>query len=1102
MKKIIRFFALIVLIFTALSINAQQLKLNNASENDLQLVSKSQTGFQVISTLSEMNYLVVKTEKGNFLQLQIPGYTKNYAIGSPELPMLKHLIEIPHEAQITINVLSYDEEIIDLNALATPFKMFPVQPSISKSADPSEIVFQYDEQAYLNDAFNKRPMAEVKVLGFSRGVQLGRLEIAPFRYNPVTNQLKVYNNIEIQVVFENADFSKTVSQKNQYFSPAFESTFSKLLNYQPVKSKDEITSYPIKYVIVSDPMFETILQPFIEWKTKKGFTVIEAYTDDAAVGSTTTSIKAYLQGLYTAGTPTDPAPSFILFVGDQAQVPAFSGTAGSHISDLYYCTYDGAGDIYPEVYYGRFSATNTNQLQPQIDKTLEYEQYLFPSDAFLNDVVLVSGVDGSMAPTHGNGQINYGTQYYFNAAHGITDYTWLYPASDATGVDATIRAQVSEGCSFVNYTAHCSSDGWADPSFSVANVASMTNAHEYPLSIGNCCLSNEFDVAVCFGEALLRAENKGALGHIGGSNSTYWNEDFWWGVGSMPSGSITANPTYAGSGLGAYDCLFHDNGEDYADWFVTNSQVMYAGNMAVTEAGGSETYYWEIYHLMGDPSVMTYISVPPAMTVNYMNPVPVGTISLEVTAEPYAYVALSVDGVLYDAKYTGSNSVVTLEFSALLNPGAADIVVTKQFRQPFISTLDIVSGNTENDAQLSQINIPLTNHSIMAAEVNPTFTIRNLGNTNLTAAQVGYEIDGGTITSQPWTGNLAQYETEQVVFPLITLPSGTHTITAFVSWPNGVEDEFHPGDTTSKVFNVTAGDAAVTAINDFEDVYCNAESFIPSITISNKGTVDLTSVDVNYQINSGTVQTINWTGTLIPNATAVVEFPSDNLVVGNMVFTAYTSNPNGGSDENTSNDEKSETFSVFADAETIVLALTTDDYAEETSWEITDDVSGTVLYSGGGYSNWSSQTYNYDFCFGEGCYTLTIYDSYGDGMDGYVNDGSFTISNTTISEVYGTGGGNFGYETSVNFCVGEVSVEENHSNLVRVFPNPSTGLVFVNSPKNSVIEVINILGETVFSINSNNETTEIDLSNQTPGIYNIQISTGLSKITEKIVIAN
>ena len=39
--------------------------------------------------------------------------------------------------------------------------------------------------------------------------------------------------------------------------------------------------------------------------------------------------------------------------------------------------------------------------------------------------------------------------------------------------------------------------------------------------------------------------------------------------------------------------------------------LMLAGNLAVTEAGGSLVdYYWEIYHNMGDPSLITYMGIP------------------------------------------------------------------------------------------------------------------------------------------------------------------------------------------------------------------------------------------------------------------------------------------------------------------------------------------------------------------------------------------------------------------------------------------------------------------------------------------------------------
>ncbi|NIP41163.1 MAG: Gingipain R, partial [candidate division Zixibacteria bacterium] len=230
----------------------------------------------------------------------------------------------------------------------------------------------------------------------------------------------------------------------------------------------------------------------------------------------------------------------VLFVGDDQQIPAHQ--ASGHITDLYFCEYSTPGDYFPEVYYGRFSAQNTTQLQPQIDKTLEYEQYLMPDPTYLGEVTLVSGVDASHAPTWGNGQINYGTTYYFNAAHGITPNVWLYPASDGAGAAAAIIQTVQDGIGLYNYTAHCSHTGHADPPFNTSDVAGLTNQHKYGLGIGNCCLSNTFgdDYSTpCFGEAWMQKANGGGIGYIGGTNSTYWDEDYWWGVGNEP---VSANP--------------------------------------------------------------------------------------------------------------------------------------------------------------------------------------------------------------------------------------------------------------------------------------------------------------------------------------------------------------------------------------------------------------------------------------------------------------------------------------------------------------------------------------------------------------------------------
>jgi len=205
------------------------------------------------------------------------------------------------------------------------------------------------------------------------------------------------------------------------------------------------------------------------------------------------------------------------------------------------------------------------------------------------------------------------------------------------------------------------------------------------INTGNCCSSNEFD-NYCFGEAILRAENKGAVGYIGGTNSTYWDEDYYFGVGV---GAITEDPpSYAETTLGNYDRSFHDHGEPWEDWYTTTYQLIFAGNLAVTEGSpGSAEYYWEIYSVMGDPSVMCYFGVPDPMSVTYDALMPLGATSFTVTAEPYAYVGISKDGVLHGAALADATGVAVVTLDPIQVPGDADVVVTKQNAQPYIGTV-------------------------------------------------------------------------------------------------------------------------------------------------------------------------------------------------------------------------------------------------------------------------------------------------------------------------------------------------------------------------------------------------------------------------------
>ena len=688
-----RFFtslSLLLILFT-LNIYAKDISLSKEN-NRFAVTEKSENSFKIINQLNLINTNKIKTENGEFVKLTVPYYSSNSEIGSPELPSLNKLISVPNDAEINIEIINKESKKVKLSEFGINQYILPRQPSISKGATADEIVFHINNKIYKEDRFFQDNIVSTELLGKMREVQLARIIISPFSYNPQKQELEIITSLEIKVSFTNAS-----EENNQmFYSAEFEHLYKKCINYLPPSPEDIITTYPVKYVIISDPLFQTPLQPLIEWKTKKGFHVVESYTNDPNVGTTTASIKSYVQGLYDNATVNDPAPTYLLLVGDVSQIPSFSGNSGSHISDLYYCEFDGGGDFYPEMYYGRFSANTVDEVEHQVEKTLTHEKYLFSDPNFLDDIVLVAGVDANYAPTYGNGQINYATDNYFNIAHNLTIHNYLYGSgtpitSDMAQASASIISNVSEGTGLANYTAHCGSNGWGDPSFNTGDVASLQNYDEYGLVISNCCLPNKFDEPVCFGEALLRADNKGALGHIGASNNTYWDEDYWWSVGN--TSNISANPTYSGTGLGAYDCWMHENGEHQNDWFITQAQILHAGNLAVTEAGGAEQYYWEIYHLMGDPSLMPYVGIPTSLNVSHNAILPTGASSFVVNSEENSYVALSMNGILLDAQLCDASGVVNLNFSPISNVGNIDIVVTKQFKQPYISTIQATSPN-------------------------------------------------------------------------------------------------------------------------------------------------------------------------------------------------------------------------------------------------------------------------------------------------------------------------------------------------------------------------------------------------------------------------
>ncbi len=646
-----------------------------------QVLQSNQDGMTLKFHFGDIESFNVKTPQGIFTQLRMNDAYSTNRVGEPMLPAQRKLIAIPFGAEVNVNVKSFSVNQVDLSDKGIGHQLMPLQYDMPKNMDIAEVPFQYNASAYASKSFNESEIAKVEILGVMRGVRIARVTVEPVRYNPSTNQLEIYNDIEVNLSYENADWALTHQTFKGTYSPYYDVAYKPMLNVDDVyDDHPDLLTFPVSMLIVADPMFEETLQPFIEWKTKSGFYLTVVYTDE--IGSSTAEIQTWVHDQYNEGLANGNAPDFLLLVGDVQQVPASAtGSSSGKKTDLYYGSVD--GDYFPDMYYGRMSAQTTAQLANMLNKILPYEKYEMADPTYLDDVTLIAGADGTWNPNVAQPTILYGTENYFNAAHGYDDI-WVY-LNSYTGCYANERISVS----LINYTAHCSETSWGDPNLSIGQVNAFQNEGKYPLAVGNCCLAADFGYNECIGEAWIRAENKGAVGYIGSSPSSYWFEDFYWSVGAFP---IQGNnngyvPTYEETTMGAYDGMF-------ADSYYCQDALIFVGNLAVTEVDiqgyqqhSSPLYYWQAYNTFGDPSLMPYHTQGDVNTVTHMDIVPIGVTEYEVTAEPGSYVAISKGGVLHGTGLVGETGTVMVQMDPILEGGDVDIVVTKSQYIPYMQVV-------------------------------------------------------------------------------------------------------------------------------------------------------------------------------------------------------------------------------------------------------------------------------------------------------------------------------------------------------------------------------------------------------------------------------
>ena len=657
-----------------ITVNAQNHIELSAAKSAQECTNVTNDGFRAHFNFSGINATEVNTERGVFSELTMDGTIAAGNVGDPSLPAAHQLIALPYGAKnVSVEVLSYTTTEYSLNDYNI-HRVMPQQASVRK--DQKEVAFAYNESVYNQKGFSERPITFFEVLGNMRGIQVGSLTINPVNYDPSTNSIRVYNDIEVAVNYNDYDKVAAEAEFERTASIYFKSVYKTMFNWRDgvYDEHPDLWAAPVKVLVIANRMFEDCMQEWISWKTTKGFFLDVNYTDE--IGNNANAIRSFIQQKYA-----ESAPTFIIIFGDNNQVPgSYTGTASNCITDLKYMSVD--NDDFPDMLHSRLTAENVEQMNNILTKTLMYDRYEFPDPTYLSNVLLIAGWDGTWNPRIGKPTIQYATNYYYNAAHGFNNvYEFLQTPYNQP------YASLNTGVGFVNYTAHGSQTSWADPSFTVSNVNQLTNEGKPFLAMGNCCQAADWGYSgTSFGEAMIRNNTKAAYAYIGSCPSTYWYEDYYFGVGA--TNTMNAMPLYETSSVGVYDGVWMD------DVYNTVSVIPFLGNIAVVyaHAGGytgsvSDHYYWESYHALGDGSIMPFRVMPTENSVSHLPTLPIGVDFFNVTADPGSYVGISKDGVLHGAGLIGAEGSADITIEPVTNGGDVTICVTHPQRQPYVTTI-------------------------------------------------------------------------------------------------------------------------------------------------------------------------------------------------------------------------------------------------------------------------------------------------------------------------------------------------------------------------------------------------------------------------------
>ncbi|MFN8298643.1 MAG: M43 family zinc metalloprotease [Chitinophagales bacterium] len=373
----------------------------------------------------------------------------------------------------------------------------------------------------------------------------------------------------------------------------------------------------------------------------------------------------------------------------------------------------------------------------------------------------------------------------------------------------------------------------------------------------------------------------------------------------------------------------------------------------------------------------------------------------------------------------------------------------------------------ELDAAVAAIVNPAD--TVCSLSVTPVFSLRNEGTTTITSGTFYYQVNGNGVQIQPWNGSLAPQATIDVVMPAQIADAGANTIDVTFTNVNGQgADNYNLNDSKDGTFFARDGGIAAS---------------LP-VTESFEGNFPQTNWTIYNPNNDLTWQT-SLNGAYGLSNTSVV---FDNA--------AYASNPNKKRD------------AIITDAYDFSNVpypqLKFDLAYAQKSASLFDTLN--LYYSLNCGSKWTRFWSQSGSTLATAADQTAAFTPAPNEWKTVTAPLPFAAGKSTVTFKFEnvSGWGNALYLDNINLDNNQaLGVKETEQPAVRVYPNPTSGIVAIQIPDQSYTKLIvtNTLGETVAEQNISNHVMMIDMSSYGNGMYFLRFSGAGKQFTHKLLLA-